>query len=183
MGTYVSGNNLVVPVDNGLLRITTSPAVPTTIYLDGIPRDDWALDWVRIAPGSYALSFSDVYGYAAPASVTVNYYPGPKGIVQSISSPVNIYPDTVTEIVAGFLQMGSLRVETIQRDVAATIYCNGVPVNDWEFWPDVLPGQYTIPFESFSGNLTPPPITVTVVAGSVTHVVGNYLDGTSGLVP
>jgi hypothetical protein len=171
-------------LEKGLLRVETRPAVPTRIYLDGIQRNDWGLNWVKMPVGSYMLSFSDVYYYNIPATVTINYYPGSIGNVQSLNAPINIYPDTVTEVIVNFEQLGDLRVETYNTDgLPATIYCNGVPMDDWGFWCNIEPGEYTISFESLSGKLTPPPITVTVNAGAGTHVIGDYSNGTSQVVP
>ena len=128
------------------------------------------------------LSFSDVYGYDKPTSVTVNYYPGTTGNIQSLSSPIVISADVVTEVIVNFSQLGSLRVETSPAS-PATIYCNGHPMDDWAFWENIEPGQYTISFQDQIGYLTPPPVTVTVVAGAATHVVGNYTTGVTQVVP
>ncbi len=178
-GTYVAGVNVVAPVAHGLLRVQTNPAVSTTISLNGIQRDDWALNWVQMTPGSYALSFSDVYNYATPTSVTVNYYPGTLGNVQALISPIVITDGVVTEVIANFTQLGSLRVETVTGGIPATIFCNGQPMDDWAFWTNILPGSYTISFQPVTGLLTPPPITVNVTTGLLTHVVGNYTLGTT----
>jgi hypothetical protein len=177
-GLYVAGANVVAPVPHGLLRVRTNPAVPTTISLNGIQREDWALNWIQMAPGSYTLSFSDVYNYATPTSVTVNYTPGTTGNIQALTSPIVITDGVVTEVVANFTQLGSLRVETTPA-TAATIFCNGQPMDDWAFWTNILPGSYTISFQPVTGLLTPPPITVTVTAGLLTHVIGNYTLGTT----
>jgi hypothetical protein len=181
-GMYTTGSNTVTPVAHGLLRVQTSPAVPTSIYLDGIHRNDWGLNWVKMPAGSYILSFSDVYGYTTPTSVSVKYYPGGDAVTQSLSSPIMIYNDTVTEVIVNFIQLGNLRVETLPA-TPATIYCNGNPMNDWAFWVNIEPGSYIISFQAVAGLLTPPPMTVTVVAGAATHVVGNYNTGQNMIVP
>jgi len=181
-GTYVLGANVVAPVPHGLLRVQTSPAVPTTIFLNGIQRDDWALNWVQLAPGSYSLSFKDAYNYATPTSVTVNYYPGTLGNVQPLTSPIVITDGVVTEVIANFTLLGNLRVETSPA-TAATIFVNGQPMDDWAVWTNIAPGSYTISFQQVTGLLTPPPITVTVISGQLTHVTGNYTLGTTSVVP
>lgn len=172
-----------VSTARGLLRVQTIPAVPTRIFLDGIQRDDWGLNWVKMLPGDYMLSFSDVYYYNVPATVTVNYYPGSQGNVQSLNDPITVYEDTVTEVLVNFEQLGDLRVETVTNGVPATIFCNGHPMDDWAFWVNIEAGEYTISFEPLAGYDTPPPIQVTVNAGAGTHVMGDYLTGTSYLVP
>jgi hypothetical protein len=182
IGVYVPEVNTVEPVPHGLLRVQTSPAVPTTIYLNGTQRDDWALNWVKMPPGDYMLSFSDVYYFDVPATITVNYYPGTTGNVQLLSDPVTIYDGVVTEVIVNFVQLGNLRVET-SPPLPATIYCNGNPIDDWGFWANIEPGEYTISFEHINGYLTPPSTMVTVNAGAGTHVIGDYTNGTFIVVP
>jgi hypothetical protein len=181
-GNYVAGTNTVAPVAHGLLRVQTDPAVPTTILLNGIQRDDWGLNWVKMPPGDYLLSFSDVYYRNVPTTVTVNYYPGTTGNIQSLSDPIHITDGVVTEVIVNFVQLGNLRVETTPA-LAATIYCNGHPMDDWAFWTNIEAGSYEISFQPMDGYLTPPPITVTVSPGAGSHVIGNYTNGTSQLVP
>jgi hypothetical protein len=178
-GTYTpNGAATYPPVAHGLLRVQTSPAVPSTIFLDGLQRDDWALNWVQLTPGPYMLSFSDVYAYDTPTSVTVNYYPGTTGNIQSLADPIMIYDGVVTEVIVNFAQMGNLRVETTPA-TEATIFLDGHPMDDWAFWLNILPGDYTVSFQPVSGLATPPPIDVTVLAGATTHVIGDYLNGES----
>jgi hypothetical protein len=181
IGEYVQGTNPVSPVAHGLLRVQTDPALPTTIFLDGIQRDDWGLNWVKLTPGSYMLSFSDVYNRITPETVTVNYYPGTTGNLQSLADPIVISEDIVTEVIVNFIELGNLRVETVSGGVPATVYCDGVPMDDWAFWTNILPGEYTVSFEPLDGKLTPPPLAVTVVAGATTHVIGNYDTGETTL--
>src|SRR5207245_9655473 len=41
----------------GLLRVTTNPAIPGNILVDGVPADDWGLTWMKLAPGARPVSF------------------------------------------------------------------------------------------------------------------------------
>jgi hypothetical protein len=161
--------------------VQINPAVPTTIYLDGIQRNDWGLNWVKIPAGSYMLSFSDVYNYNVPDTVIVNYSGGNSGNVQSLAEPIQIFDNTLTEVIVNFIELGNLRVETIPA-MPATIFRDGVPMDDWAFWCNIEPGEYTISFEDLEGYLTPPPMTVTIVAGETTHVIGNYETGQTTLL-
>jgi len=181
-GTYVAGPNVVAPVAHGLLRVNTSPAVATNVYLNGILRDIWSLNWVKLSPGSYTLSFSDVYGWDKPTSVSVQNFPGGPAVIQPLSTPIVITDGVTTVVTANFIQLGSLRVETSPA-VAATVSCNGHPMDDWAFWASIEPGSYTLSFQSMAGFLTPPPLTVTVTAGVLTHVTGDYLVGATQEVP
>ena len=153
--TLIDGFEVTAPV--GLLRVVTSPPVPTRIFLDGIPRNDWGLDWVKIPAGAYTLSFSDVPGYLAP-----------------ISQPIEILPDTVTEVIASFTPLGNLRVETSPA-LPATIFANGNPMNDWGFWASLEEGEYTVSFQDMPGYVTPAEEVVTVNPGETTHVIGDYV--------
>jgi len=60
--TVVTGNY----VQRGSLQVTTSPAVPATIFVDGLPRDDWGM-WTDLEAGSYQVCFGDVDGFTTPA--------------------------------------------------------------------------------------------------------------------
>ncbi len=53
-----------------VLRIQTDPAVPTTISLNGLPRNAWGL-WVDLFPGTYVATFSPVEGYITPDPLTI----------------------------------------------------------------------------------------------------------------
>src|SRR6202023_2208769 len=79
----------------GLLRVTTSPAVPSQITVDGNIADTWGLNWLEIAPGSHTVCFSAVQGYTTPACQTV-----------SVSSGIT------TTVTGSFVQRGFLRVMT-----------------------------------------------------------------------
>jgi len=151
------GADEYLPPGPGLLRVETSPPVPTRIFLEGIPRNDWGLDWVKMPAGEYTLSFTDVSGYLAP-----------------ISQPIEILPDTVTEVIASFVQLGNLRVETSPA-LPATIFANGNPMNDWGFWVTLEEGEYTVSFQDMPGYVTPSEVVVTVNPGETTHVIGDYV--------
>ena len=40
---------------SGLLRVVTSPAVPSQVLVDGVPRHSWSLDWLKLPPGTYQV--------------------------------------------------------------------------------------------------------------------------------
>ncbi len=171
----------------GLLRVETSPAVATTISVDGIPRNDWGLDWVKMPPGEYTLSLSDVTGYLTPSEVEVTYYP-PEGdpVTQSqpLSQPVVVNSDGTTQVVVSFIQLGNLRVETSPvLPTANTIFVDGNPMNDWGLWVNLEAGDYTVSFQDMDGYQTPPPTVVTVTPGVTTYVSGNYETGETTVNP
>lgn len=171
----------VIVFRKGLLRVQTIPAVVTTIRIDGIPRNDWGLDWVKIPEGNYALSFTDVPGFITPDHVDVTFYPpGGPPIKIPLNGSIPVYADVTTEVKVYFIHAGYLKVETHPWYVNATIFVNGRPANDYGVHVTLKPGNYMVSFqEAPSGFLTPPPITVPVIAGRHTMVIGNYTSGES----
>jgi hypothetical protein len=59
----------------GYLHVITDPAVSGTIYVDGVPMNDWGC-WVPLLPGEYTVSFGDVPGYTKPADQIVSVTAG-----------------------------------------------------------------------------------------------------------
>ncbi len=148
-----------------LLRVTTNPAVPGKILVDGIPRDEWGLAWMKIAPGPHTVSFGDVYGFGTPAAQSVTTTSG-----------------ATTQVVGNYVQYGSLRVIT-NPALPATISVNGQPVNDWGMWRAAAAGSYTIHFGAVQGYNPPADQTATVVAGALTTITGNYIPNPSAPGP
>ncbi|OGS42871.1 MAG: hypothetical protein A3K67_05355 [Euryarchaeota archaeon RBG_16_62_10] len=144
------------PATYGLLRVTTNPAVPSMIYINGVWASPWGLNWVKLAPGTYTLTFSDVPGFVTPADVEVTIVAG-----------------ETTNYMATFVPCGSLRVITSPA-VPSTIYVNGIPRNDWGFWVDVPAGTYTVSFGAVANYNTPAPQTVTVTSGGYAEVTGVF---------
>jgi len=59
----------------GTLRVLTSPAVAGTVWVDGIPRNDWGM-WTDIPTGSHMVCFGAATGFAnTPACQTTTVNP------------------------------------------------------------------------------------------------------------
>lgn len=144
------------PLSFGYLRVTTDPAWPSTILVDGVPRDDWGLTWVKMTPGTYSVSFATVYGATPPA---------PRDVV--------VVAGDTTVYAAPFVIHGSLRVTTSGAP-AATVFVDGVPRNDWGMWQSMPPGTYKVSFGPVPGYVTPAARIVTVTAGVLTQDEGVY---------
>ena len=81
-GNYSTNAAAPGPTNVGELRVTTSPALPSQILVDGTPRDTFGLGWLDLAPGSYTVSFTHVEGFTEPAPQTVNVVAGATTTVQ-----------------------------------------------------------------------------------------------------
>lgn len=110
----------------GQLRVATSPSVPSTMLLDGIPISTWSIDWVRMSPGQRTVCFTDVPGYTTPPCRTVTITAG-----------------TTTTSTATFERRGTLRVTT-SPPTNATISVDGVDRNQWGLFTDALPGTHEV---------------------------------------
>jgi len=148
------------PATFGLLRVETAlddgrPGVMTQILLDGAPRDEWGLTWVKVPPGTYTLSVTDVPGLGTPEDQTVSIAAGATTVVRAV-----------------FQRLGSLRILT-DPPTPATVSVDGVRRNDWGMWMSVPPGTYDVSFESLVDLPAPTPQRVAVAAGELTQVAGS----------
>ncbi|HXK36786.1 MAG TPA: hypothetical protein VJ553_04360, partial [Candidatus Paceibacterota bacterium] len=158
IGTFVSspGAPGPDPLTYGMLRVTTNPAVPTMVYLDGEWMSHWGLNWVKVPVGMHTLSFSDVFGAITPEPL----------LIEIVAGMTTSY-DAVFELA------GTLRVMT-NPPVPSTVYIDGIARNDWGLWVDVPAGTYVVSFGDVPGLITPAPQTVTVVASGYTEVTGIF---------
>jgi hypothetical protein len=155
-GTYTSNPGAPGEGWKGMLRVITSPAVSSQILLDGRIANSWGLDWLKLGPAYYTVSFAHVEGYTEPASQEVHITAGNTATVSGT-----------------FTQRGSLRVITSPA-VPGTITVDGIPRNDWGMWTDIPTGNHQVCFSDVQGFTTPPCQNVTVIAGQLTTVTGNY---------
>jgi len=155
-GTYTSSPGASGQSNVGLLRVTTSPAVPSQITVDGNIADTWGLNWLEIAPGSHTICFSWVQGYSTPACQTVTVTAG-----------------ATTTVTGSFVQRGLLQVQTSPPE-PGTVSVDGTPMDDWGVYTDIPTGNHQVCFGPVA-NLTPPTCqNVTVNAGATTQVIGAY---------
>jgi hypothetical protein len=140
----------------GFLRVTTSPALPAQVSLNGVVADSWGLTWVKVAPGSYTVHFSHIEGYTEPADQVVSVTAG-----------------NTTVVTGTFTQRGSLHVTTSPA-VAGTISVDGVPRDDWGMWTDIPAGAHQVCFGPVAGYTPPACQNITVTAGALTSITGTY---------
>lgn len=144
---------LAVP---GLLRVVTSPAVPSQITLDGVVADSYGLAYVKVFPGTHTVRFAHVEGFTEPGSLTGSVVSG-----------------ATTTVTGTFVPRGFLRVTTSPA-TPGTIYVDGTPREDWGMWTDIPTGSHSVCFGTVVGSVTPACQTVTVTAGATTEVTGVY---------
>jgi hypothetical protein len=155
-GTYTSSPGAAGEAGPlGMLRVTTSPAVGSQIRVNGVPMDTWGLTWVKLAPGSYTVSFADVEGFTTPADQVVSVTDG-----------------NTTVVTGTFVQRGLLRVLTSPA-VAATVYVDGVARNDWGAWTWFPTGSHTVCFDGAPGFTQPACQTINLTTAGAT-VTGTY---------
>ncbi|MDG2111385.1 MAG: hypothetical protein P8N02_02090, partial [Actinomycetota bacterium] len=154
-GVFASNPGAPAPTGDGMLRVTTAPAVPAQISIDGVPADSWSLTWVKLAPGQHEVCFSDIQGFDTPPCRTVN-----------------LTADTTTTIGGVYTQRGSLRIDTSPAQ-PSTILVDLVPRDDSGVWTDVPPGTYDVCFGEAS-SFAPACQNVTVNPGALTTVTGTW---------
>ena len=157
--TYAAGGQvrrIVHTAAPGELRVITSPSLPSQILIDGVPRDTYGLNWLKLAPGQYTLSFAHVEGWTEPAPQTVTISPG-----------------AVTTVTSTFTQRGVLRAVTSPA-VAGTISVDGVPRDNWGLLTDLPTGSHQVCFGPVAGFNPPACQTINLVAGAQTLVTGTY---------
>ncbi len=140
----------------GLLRVTTNPAVPAVIDVNGGWTDAFGLDWVETPAGQHTLCYSGVPGFEPPPCETVT-----------------VVPNTTTAASANYVVQGTLDITTSPA-VVSTITVNGAPVNDWGAIVRIAPGSHEVCFGAVPGWDPPPCTTVAVTAGTTTSVVGTF---------
>ncbi len=159
-GAYVINPAAPGPSNFGYLRVTTSPAVPSQISVNGVPHDSWALSKVKLSPGSYSVSFSDVPGYATPVPQTVTVSNG-----------------ALTSATGTFTKRGLLRVLTSPA-VPATIFIDGTPREDWGLWSFFPVGSHSVCFGWVAGYKRPSCQAINLTTGGAT-ITGMFTAATS----
>jgi Tol biopolymer transport system component len=145
----------------GRLRVTTTPAVPGHIIVDGVPRDSWGLNWVEFPAGEYEVCFGPVPGFTPPPCTTVNVDEGLTTTVDGV-----------------YTQRGTLRVLTSPA-LPATVTIDGQPANDWGVWTDLDPGTYEVCFGAVA-DFSPPPCQVANITAGNTETITGIFTASSG---
>jgi len=155
-GVYTPSDGAAGPSEFGMLRVTTDPALPSRIIVDGTVRDTWGLNWLKLDPGEYTVSFSDVAGYETPEQQTITVVEG-----------------ETTTVAGEFTEQGWLRVST-EPAVPGTVMIDGTPRDDWGMWTDLGSGDYEVCFGAVAGYIAPSCVTTALPPGTTTVLSGEY---------
>jgi len=119
-GTFISAPGSASGLTGvGFLRVTTSPALPSQITVDGNIADTWGLNWLELAPGNHTVCFGHLQGWTEPSCQTATVTAGATTTVQGT-----------------FSQRIFLKVTT-SPSLPATIYTNGLPADVWGVYTDL----------------------------------------------
>lgn len=143
------------PSDLGMLRVTTSPAVPSQITVDGHVADTWGLDWLQLPYGVHEVCFGDVPGFETPDCETV-----------TVTSWL------AAEVTGEFAEKGYLQVST-DPGVPSQISVDGIARDGWGLYTEVPVGTHEVCFGAI-GSHDPGCESVDVTAGQTTSVIGDF---------
>lgn len=152
----------VVPPASGRLRVTTNPPVPSRIFVDGVPRNDWGLDWLGLPAGSHDVCFSDVPGFTTPPCTTIQ-----------------VLAQQTTAIEGVFDRLGLLKVEVTPAGVPSTIFVDGLPREEYGLFAFFEPGIHKVCWGDVDRFAAPGCANVTVQAGNQTTVSGAFTPASS----
>jgi hypothetical protein len=161
-GTFAVNPGAPAQAGTGLLRVATSPPVPSQITITpptGQPfvADSWGINWLTLEPGTYVVGFGHVPGFTEPAAQTVLITAG-----------------RTSTVTGTFSARGTLRVTTTPA-ADATVTVDGYPADNWGMWTDLPAGTHQVCFEPAAGYAnTPPCQTAVVTAGTETDITGSY---------
>jgi uncharacterized repeat protein (TIGR01451 family) len=142
----------------GFLRVSTTPAVASRIVVDGIPRADWALTWVKMPVGTHEVCFTDVVGFTTPPCQQV------------------LVEEGATTTVAGeFASLGLVQVSVAPAGLPVDVLVDGEPHNQFGSFAFIEPGTHEVCGTARTGWTTPPCATVVVGGGSLVQVTLTYL--------
>jgi hypothetical protein len=157
----LAGGSSATAADPGLLRVTSSPAVPSQILVDGQIADSWGLNWLKEPPGTHTVCFAHADGWTEPTcqNVTVN-------------------GGATTTVTGSFTQRGYLHVSTSPA-VASQVTLDGNPTDDWGVFTDVSPGPHQVCFGKVAGYDPPACQSAVVTAGALTTITGIFASNPS----
>ncbi len=141
----------------GFLRVSTSPAVAARIVVDGVPRADWALTWVKMPVGVHEVCFTDVVGFTTPPCQQVLVEQGATTTVAGVFSP-----------------LGLLQASVSPAGLPVDVLVDGEPHNQFGSFAFIEPGAHEVCGSARTGWTAPACTTVIVGGGSLVQVTLYY---------
>lgn len=146
----------------GSLRVTTNPAVPARVTVDGVARSDWGIEPISMPAGAHEVCFSDVPGFVAPPCATVTVGAG-----------------ATTSQVGSFTRLGLLKVEVQPPGLRSTVFVDGAPRDDFGSFAYSEAGNHRVCWGDVVGYQAPPCTDVAVTAGAQATVRGTFTTSAS----
>ncbi len=148
-GVFTASPGSPGPAPSGLLRVSTTPAVPTTVEVNGVEVSQFGLEWVPTPAGAVDVCFSDVPGFVTPPCQTATVTAGATTVVNGVFDP-----------------LGTLQVFTSPpTDVSVVV--DGTPRNQWGLLTTFAAGPHEICAPFPTGAVC---TQATVSAGALTQV-------------
>lgn len=161
VGTFADQAGAPDPTNWGYLRVTTAPAVASSILVDGVERAPYGLTWLQVPPGNHTVSFRDYPGYSTPLPSVVNVPLYGTGVVSGTFDAKGIL-----EVILAPGAFGA---------VNATIYVDGIARDQYGMYSYWEPGSHTVCFGAAAGFQQAPSCQqVLITSGALTQVIGAY---------
>jgi hypothetical protein len=139
--------------------VITSPAVPGTISVDGIPRNDWGL-WTDIPTGNHQVCFGAVADFATPACENANVQAGQ---LTTVTGTYVSNPGAPGESGKGFLRL------TTSPALPSQIVIDNEIANSWGLdWLKLAPGAHSLHVTHVEGYSEPGPQDLLITNGQTT---------------
>lgn len=134
-GVFADTPGATAPAPTGLLRVATTPAVPSTIEVNGIETGQFGMPWIAHPAGSYLVCFSDVPGFVTPPCQNADVVTG-----------------QTTTVDGAFVAMGSVQVATSPA-TNVVVSVDGIPRNQWGLFTSIEAGDQNVCAHFLSGDV------------------------------
>lgn len=169
LASIASGETVSKVVDFiqlALLQVVCEPALKSTVYVDGIPRNDYGV-WTYVEPGSHTVSFGAVEGYDPPEPQVISIRAGESAVV---TGAFTLNPEAM-----GPTGFGCLRVET-SPSLPTTIYVDGIARDCWGLaWLKLPIGIHEVSYSDVPRFTTPESVVVEVLECGVVEITAAFI--------
>ena len=142
---------------HGVLVVETSPEVPSSISVNGVPRNLTAISGLELPVGEHEVSFSTVDGYLAPSPV-----------------PVTITEGETTSVVGEFSAAGTLEIITDPANLTPVVTVDGVERDRGNATLTLEVGEAKVCAEELDGYVSPACESILITHGGVSTAEFRY---------